>query len=225
MASKEDKLLAALRSLSPPAGGSGEPPRESPEPPRSGQAEGDGDDHGRRRRRSIELSLEEAGVFFLAATILIVLAFLMGWYGRGVALPGASPSGKAGAGDREARSPRTIVDERAARDLGVRPSGVRNSSAGRVVYTILAARFPGSGASEAAHYVVFLREHGFVPAFLRPTNAGTTELCVGEFASRSDRVLLDWLPKVKRLRGAFARAVIARIPQPRPVSHALGARP
>ena len=59
-----------------------------------GQAEGDGDDHGKGRRRSIELSIEEIGVFFLAATMLVVLAFLMGWYGRGVALPSGSPRGR-----------------------------------------------------------------------------------------------------------------------------------
>jgi hypothetical protein len=219
LASKEDKLLAALRSLSPPKGGAGAPQEEQPGPRRSAQEEGDGDDSSRRGRRAIELSVEEVGVFFLAATMLVVLAFLMGWYGRGIALPGAGPNEKGRAPDREIRLPRLPMGEGSVRHLGERRSGVGPSSPGRFVYTILAAKFPGSGTSEAAHYVAFLREHGFIPAFLRPTrdemDRSHTELCVGRFASQSDPVLLDWLPRVRRLRGAFARAVIARIPDTR----------
>ena len=144
MASKEDKLLAALRSLSPPTGGSGNEEPRDPEPrPR---VEEEADSTRAHRQRSIELSLEEAGIFFLAATMLIVLAFLMGWYGRGVALPGASPNEKAGAsGARPDGLPHMRVDARSIRDLRTRPSGVRDSSARRVVYTILAARCNSSG--------------------------------------------------------------------------------
>ena len=217
MASKQDKVLAALRSLSPPSGGTGEAPREPSEPPASGPGENDKPDKSPGRRRSIELSLEEIGVFFLAATMLVVIAFLMGWYGRGVALPAGSPSGGGNDPRRRAETLRLSAGEGAVRDLGERRSGVRPSARGRFVYTIMAAKFPGSGAGEAAHYVDFLSENGFVPAFLRATrdDAGPcTELCVGRFASQSDPVLVKWLPQVRRLRNAFAGAFIARIPAP-----------
>ncbi|MHC4248806.1 MAG: hypothetical protein ACYS9X_06725 [Planctomycetota bacterium] len=220
MASKEDKLLAALRSLSPPRGGAGDETPQPPEPSQSGKAEGDAAGSLGRRRRIIELSLEEAGVFFLAATMLVVLAFLMGWYGRGIALPGAGPNEKGRGPDREVRLPPISMGDGSARPLGERRSGVTPASRGRFVYTILAAKFPGSGASEAAHYVARLEEHGYRPVFLRPTRDERerpyTELCVGRFASQSDPVLLAWLPRVRRLRGAFAKAVIARIPDTRP---------
>jgi len=213
LASKQDKVLAALRSLSPPSGGTGEAPPEPSERPPSGPGENDERDTGPGRRRSIELSLEEIGVFFLAATMLVVIAFLMGWYGRGVALPAGSRSG----GGNDPRRPRLSAGEGAVRDLGERRVGVRPSARGRFVYTIVAAKFPGSGSGEAAHYVDVLKEHGLVPAFLRATRSDTgpcTELCVGRSASQSDPVLLKWLPQVRRLRGAFAGAFIARIPPP-----------
>jgi hypothetical protein len=63
--------------------------------------------------------------------------------------------------------------------------------------------------------MALLRENGFVPAFLRETTAGATELCAGRFASQTDPVLLAWLPQVRRLHGAFAGAVIAQIPERR----------
>jgi len=214
LASKQDKVLAALRSLSPPSGGTGEAPRKPAEPPPSGPIENDKRDKGPGRRRSIELSLEEIGVFFLAATMLVVLAFLMGWYGRGVALPSGSPSDKGHAPRRRAEPLRLSAGEGTIRDLGERRSGVRPSVPGRFVYTIVATKFPGSGAGDAADYVILLNEHGFVPAFLRATR-NDTELCVGRFASQSDPVLLKWLPQVRRLRGAFAGAFIARIPDTR----------
>jgi len=211
-------VLAALRSLSPPSGGTGEAPREPAEPPPSGPGEDERRGKGTGRRRSIELSLEEIGVFFLAATMLVVLAFLMGWYGRGIALPSGSPSGEGRGPRRGAERLRLSAGEGAVRGLGERPSGVRPSAPRRFVYTIVAAKFPGSGSGDAADYVSFLNENGFVPAFLRATrnDAGScTELCVGRFASQSDPFLLKWLPQVRRLRGAFAGAFIARIPDPR----------
>jgi len=214
LALKQDKVLAALRSLSPPAGGTGEAPREPAGPMPSGPGEDDKRDKGAGRRRSIELSLEEIGVFFVAAAMLLVLAFLMGWYGRGVALPSGDPSGKGHAPRRRTELPRLSTGEGAVHALGERRSGVRPSAPGRFVYTIVAAKFPGSGAGEAAHYVDLLKERGLVPAFLRATR-NDTELCVGRFASQSDPVLLKWLQQVRRLRNAFAGAFIARIPDTR----------
>jgi hypothetical protein len=217
VASKEDKLLSALRSLSPPKGGSGELPQVRADPPPSTHAERDDDVPRERRHRTLQLSLEEVGAFFLAAAVLLVLAFLMGWYGRGVALPGGG-SGETGSGHgRREGLPSLFLPDGRTDGFGKKPSGVRPSSSRRIVFTILAAKFPGSGSSEAAHYVAFLKENGFVPAFLRPTrdeaNRSCIELCVGRFASQRDQTLNDWLPRVRRLRGAFAKAIIARIPE------------
>ncbi len=210
MASKDDKLLKALRSLSPPkARSSGDGPPQEPPPPK--RLEAGVEDRPDRRRRGISLSVEEVGVFFLAAVVLVVFAFLMGWYGRGLTsprgsyLPGAKAPGGRGA------APLMSVGPNDARDLGAPPPlGVRRPDALRELYTILATRFPLSDSAKAESHRRFIGERGFTPAWYRPTKVGI-ELYVGEFDSPHDPLARRWLERIRRLREAYRSAQIVKI--------------
>ncbi len=216
MASKDEKLLKALRSLSPPkARSSGEVPTQEPPPPK--RLEAGAEDRPDRRRRGISLSVEEVGVFFLAAVVLVVFAFLMGWYGRGLASPRSRasrggrahlPGAKATGGRRAA--PLMSVGPNDARDLGAPPSGVRRPDALRELYTILATRFPLSDSAKAESHRRFIEERGFTPAWYRRTKAGI-ELYVGEFDSPHDPLARRWLERIRRLREAYRPAQVVKI--------------
>lgn len=210
MASKDQKLLEVLRSLSPPkAGSSGEGPPQEPPPPK--RLEDGVEGRPDRRRRGISLSVEEVGVFFLAAVVLVVLAFLMGWYGRGLAPPPSRSSRGGLARSERGAAPLMSVGPNDARDLGAAPSGVRRPDALRELYTILATRFPLSDSAKAESHRRFIEERGFIPAWYRRTKAGI-ELYVGEFDSRHDPLARRWLERIRRLREAYrsAQMVIIR---------------
>lgn len=203
----EDKLLEVLRTLRPPQPSGGTPApasTSSPGPPPEDLP------HGRdpAARRKIEFGLEELGLFLLAAVMLVVLAFLLGWYGRGIAgraTPGAGPP----AGEIRTTP---MPEPAAALNLGARSKPVRALSAAGTSYSILAARLPLGSEAEAEDYRRLLEERGFAPAWLRRTGRGI-ELCVGRFSSPADALALEWLPKVKALHGAFAGSQMVRLPQ------------
>ncbi len=212
MASREEKLLDALRSLSPPKAGAGGGVRpeveNAPEPPvRAPQADARADAPPARRRRTIELRLEEVGVFFLVAVMLVVLAFLMGWYGRGLAVPRlARPAA------RHAPRPPLSIGSPEVLNLGTTARGARKAGAPLELYTILVKRFPLRGDEEAEDHRRFIEERGFTPAWCRSTTKGI-ELCVGRFESPRHPLLLEWLPKIRGLRETYAPVLIVRIPR------------
>ena len=233
MPANQDKLLQILKSLKPPgvkgtgdeesplegATDEGEAPRrDAPDP--SGapaadaqwQVSGEESPKRRRARGTIELRLEEVGIFFLAAVVLVVLAFLMGWYGRGIAGGGAKAESRSSGpvklpGDRVNR-----MDEPAARDLGERPAAVKPSpSSSRMIYAILVARFPAGGEAEAEDHRRMLEERGYTPCWIRRTTTGV-ELCVGRFEIPTDALAQSWLPRLRKLHGAYATSQMVRIP-------------
>lgn len=218
MAAKgEDKLLDVLRTLRPPgtpgrttgnapsapAGAEGSPPQDPAPRPLAPTARGGGPG------AKIELRLEEVGVFFLAAVVLVVLAFLLGWYGRGLA-GGGREGGREPAGGRA--SAKIPIAEPVALDLGSRAAGVKALSSAPATYSILAARLPRGAEAEAEDYRRLAEDHGFTPAWLRATGRGV-EICVGRFGSPADALALEWLPKVRRLHEAFGTAQMVRLPQ------------
>ncbi len=166
--------------------------------------------------RVIHLRVEEVGLFFLAGVVLVVMAFLMGWYGRGTgdsrrdAFSGAARGDRAPA-RRPAREPASEMDSSPGRDLGTRPGRVRRAPArSGGAYSILVARFPPGGAGDAEDHRLFLEQRGY-PARVRPTAEGI-ELCVGSFGSRADGLARQWLPKLRKLSPAYSSACIVRIP-------------
>ncbi len=183
--------------------------------------------------RVIHLRVEEVGLFFLAGVVLVVMAFLMGWYGRGTGaarppsprLRGTAPSeapkerrgarpvvdSRRDAFSGAAREPASEMDSSPGRDLGTRPSRVRRAPArSGGAYSILVARFPPGGAGDAEDHRLFLEQRGY-PARTRPTAEGI-ELCVGSFGSRADGLARQWLPKLRRLSPAYSSACIVRVP-------------
>jgi hypothetical protein len=161
----------------------------------------------------IVLRLEEIGIFFLTTVVLVVLAFLMGWYGRGVA-GGSAVNEERSSGGVGVDEDRVVpMKEAAAKDLGERSERiVPAAAASRYVYSILAARFPPGGEAEAEDHRTLLEERGYSPAWLRPTTKGV-ELCVGRFEIPTDALALEWLPRLRRLHGAYAKAQVVKIPR------------
>lgn len=214
MASRDEKLLEVLRGLAPPKAAPGEESGDAPRPaaapgrPPASAVPGTADREAepRRARWRIELSLEEVGVFFFAAAALVVLAFLMGWYGRGLAPPGGGDGPVA-----PERVPLISLDSRTSRDLGTIPPGASRGSARRETYTLLVARFPTGDGNRAEAERRFLMSRGYSKAFLRATREGI-ELCVGEFASPADPTLRNWLRSVPILKPAYAGCRVVRIP-------------
>jgi hypothetical protein len=226
-------MLQILRSLKPPGSASapeeGTPPQrvddapgeaETPEEPAPSPAAAApwqpsaGPRHARRTAGGrIELRLEEIGFFFFAAVVLVVLAFLMGWYGRGLTgatRPGGPSDGAPGTAPRLNIMP---LSRPAARDLGVREGGIRTATSGSVhTYAILAARFPVGGEAEAEDHRKLLAERGYTPAWIRRT-ARSVELCVGRFDTHGDTLAIEWLPSIRRLHGAYAGAHMVKIPR------------
>lgn len=208
MASKDEKLLKALRSLSPPKpGAGGDPPQE---PPRLTGLEDGAEGRPDRRRRGISLSIEEVGVFFLAAVVLVVLAFLMGWYGRGLAWPGGRSS--EGAGGRPGGAPRALlsIESTDASDVGTQPSGVRKPPPARELFTIVVMRLPLRDNQEAEGHRRFIEERGLTPAWCTPTELGI-ELRVGRFDSPHDPLAKRWLVRIRTLRETYRSAQIMKI--------------
>jgi len=229
MPPNQDRLLQILKSLKPPdvkAEGDEESPLEpgveepgtrpspaSAAPGTDPQWSVSSEESPKRRRApgTIELRLEEVGIFFLAAVVLVVLAFLMGWYGRGIA---------GGAAKAESRSSGPVkipggrvnrMDEPAARDLGERPAAVKPSpSSSRMIYAILVARFPVGGEAEAEDHRRMLEERGYTPCWIRRTTTGV-ELCVGRAEIPTDALLLSWLPRLRKLHGAYASSQMVKI--------------
>jgi hypothetical protein len=235
-APNQDKLLEILKSLKPPdvkskdgpAAADGDaPPAVGDDDPAtaSGRADASPADPAaqwrvspeespqrRRARGTIELRLEEVGIFFLAAVVLVVLAFLMGWYGHGIA-GGAAKAESQSSGRVEVPGGRVErMDEPAARDLGERPAAVKPSpTSSRMVYSILVARFPAGGEAEAEDHRRMLEERGYTPSWIRRTTTGV-ELCVGRFEIPTDALARSWLPRLRKLHGAYASSQMVRIP-------------
>ena len=220
-------MLEVLRSLTPPksapppvgpregeppphaaedAPRAGETPSSLPSRPAASPVDADG--------RVIRFRMEEVGVFFLAAVVLVVMAFLMGWYGRGRG--GASPRPDAvdstgRAARPTARAAEPPVDSSPGRDLGARPGAVTSApprSGAR--YSILVAKFPREAAGEAEDHSMFLKQRGY-PARMRLTAEGI-ELCVGKFDSPADGLARQWLPKLKALGPAYSSARVVKLP-------------
>jgi hypothetical protein len=161
--------------------------------------------------RVIHLRVEEVGLFFLAGVVLVVMAFLMGWYGRGTGAARPVVDSLRDAFSGAAREPASEMDSSPGRDLGTRPGRVRRAPArSGGAYSILVARFPPGGAGDAEDHRLFLEQRGY-PARVRPTAEGI-ELCVGSFGSRADGLARQWLPKLRRLSAAYSSARVVRIP-------------
>ena len=206
------------------AGQAGRPGAEEPgraDPARSSGPEGSSESKQGKEvdSRHIRLRPEEAGVFFLAAVAVAVLAFLLGWYSRGLSIP-AAPAGKGGGVDAGETSPGasgparlslTLHDEPAAGDLG-RTQGFVRASSSRVhlLYTLRLAKFPAEGRAEAEAHERFLEEKGFSPVWLYPGSDGIY-LCVGRFGSASDRLALEWRSRLRRLRSAYGGCRIIKL--------------
>ncbi len=237
MATDDRRLLEVLRSLA--------PPDTSPDVRRvhSARAERPGEGSASRRveaphergleapqepgaplaprdscgieRKGITLSAAETGVFFFAAVLLAVGAFLAGWYGRSLAgwnRPAPTPAGREQAlpGFGAHREPASAGHATARpASLDVRTPTVSPARIARGKYTILVARFP-SGSDAGSHLSV-LREQGFETASLHPTTMGI-ELRVGSFASPGDPLARRWLASIRSLREAYRSAEITRLP-------------
>lgn len=160
----------------------------------------------------IEMRVEEVGVFFLAAVVMVVIAFLMGWYGRGMA------GGAATAGTRTETPvvPPNVsiisMDRPTAQNLGAREPTVQPASRSkRQIYSILVARFPTGGEVEAEDHRKLLEERGYSPAWIRRTTGGV-ELCLGRFDIPTDALALEWLPRLRRLHGAYTSSQMVKVP-------------
>jgi len=163
-----------------------------------------------RAGRAIQLGPEEAGVFLLAAVVLAVLAFLMGWYARGMASPGPAARHALRPGGSPAQ-PMLAIDGARTNDLGQGNRGVESVADGRQPeHTIVVVSFPAGGAAEAQDHKYFLMERGFAPAWVRLTRQGV-DICVGRFSSPRDALAVEWLPKISRLREAYGSARIEKV--------------
>ncbi len=178
------------------------------------------DPHG-IERKGITLSAAETGVFFFAAVLLAVGAFLAGWYGRSLAGRNrprtnanehrpADIRGPRGEGRRESPVAGLPSSERLP-SLEVRTPSISPARIARGRYTILVARFPSGDSSGAAGHARVLREQGFETASLHPTTMGI-ELRVGSFASPGDPLARRWLSSIRGLREAYGAAEITRLP-------------
>jgi hypothetical protein len=144
----------------------------------------------------IELRVEEVGVYFLAAAVLVVLAFLMGWYGRGVSLPGPDAPGQGGRERKEPARRLLSVDGPTAHDLGRASQGVRRlGHEGRDRFSILVACFGAGGSGEAERHRRSLEANGFTPAWTERVREGI-ELRVGRFETERSPLLIRWLRKL-----------------------------
>lgn len=218
-------MLEVLRSLTPPR----EPPKTEGAPEESGRSRPHGEGgkaspapaaeeapqiapSGRASDgRVIRLRVEEAGLFFLAGVVLVVIAFLMGWYGRGTGVARPVVDSRRDVFPGAAREPASAVDPSAGLDLGARAGRVRRAPArSGGGHSILVARFPLGGAGDAEDHTLFLNQRGY-PAWMRPTAEGI-ELCVGTFDSRTDGLARQWLPKLRKLNPAYSSARIVKIP-------------
>lgn len=217
-------MLEVLRSLSPPRSapdGSARRPQEEAPPPPPAAARPSPD------AKHIRLRVEEVGIFFLAGVMLVVMAFLMGWYARrtGEVTPRRrgrlavdALGGGRGGGSRPAPAARASARPVDAPDgdRGGEPAvgasrRVRTGSARRTAaFSILLARFPLGGAGDAEDHRLSLRQRGY-PAWLRRTPEGI-ELCVGRFGSPAEGLARQWLPKLRKLSAAYSPARIVRIP-------------
>ncbi len=209
-------MLEVLRSLAPPksapphapedAPRADETPSSLPSRPAASPVEADG--------RVIRLRMEEVGVFFLAGIVLVVIAFLMGWYGRGAG--GAAPrpdavdsTGRAALATGRGLAP--AVDSSPGHDLGARPRGVTSAPPrSGATYSILVATFPPGGGGDAEDHRQSLKQRGY-PSWLRRTAEGF-ELCVGKFDSPADGLARQWLPKLKALGPAYSSARVVKLP-------------
>jgi hypothetical protein len=167
----------------------------------------------RTAKGTIELRLEEAGIFFLAAMVLVVLAFLMGWYGRSISGPAADTEARSSGPVRLQESGVQTMERPAAQDLGSRQGEVRPSAgATSQIYSILVARFPTGGEAEAEDHRKLLEERGYTPAWIRRTTTGV-ELLLGRFEIPTDALAMEWLPRLRRMHGVYASSQMVKIPR------------
>ncbi len=221
-------MLEVLRSLTPPR----EPPKAEGTPEEPGRSWPHGEDEKAPSAsaasadeeapqiapsgpapdgRIIRLRVEEAGLFFLAGVVLVVMAFLMGWYGRGTGTARPALDSRRDVFSGAAREPASAMDSSPGRDLGTRPGRVRRAPArSGGGHSILVARFPPGGAGDAEDHRLSLNQRGY-PAWMRSTAEGI-ELCVGTFDSRADGLARQWLPKLRKLSPAYSSARIVKLP-------------
>lgn len=187
MVFKDDNVLDVLRGLNPE---SGEGAASTHKSPPANQEPGQPHPHTQERRRGkISLGVEEVGFVFFVATLLVVLAFLIGWYGRGISSPGKITDGTSTA----ISMPST---DGAAVDLKSPVTGVRPAREQGHIYSLLVKVYSAQDKNLAETDINYLKLN-YSDVRLVSMRSGRAALLVGKFNSRSDPLLQSRLQNIK----------------------------
>lgn len=172
-----------------------------------------------QRGRTITLKIEEAAVYGAGTVVLLVLAFLLGRYGRGepdetrpagalAAAPLTKPAGPASRLSRHAPVARIDNQHRTVRAPTPAPLGK---------YSILAIYYKKKNESSANAMKKRLESMNFRPVFTHPAN-GNVYVYVGSFASQNDPRARETLRRLKAvpnstLKRALQHATIKTMPR------------
>ncbi len=161
--------------------------------------------------RTITFKFEEVVVFLIGALMLMVIAFLLGWYGhsRSSAPTGLSAAGPDAMvvpeppdelGSEVARSPEPIKTEPRSKTPKVEaPSPA--PAPGRV-YSLLVIEYARGDLSVARIMQSKLESKGYAPVFIQTHNR-KHGVYVGRFASKEDPRVDKWTKEIRRMGSAY----------------------
>jgi len=161
--------------------------------------------------RSITFRFEEVVVLLIGAMMLMVISFLLGWYGnaRGqattlVASPGGSPAAAT-------EPPEELGDIRSfdPKPLEVKPRGkearvekLKPPPKPSKIYSLQVIRFPAGDTSSAGLTKKRLESRGYAPVFLQ-THGREIAVYVGRFTSKEDPRIERFKREIQRISRAY----------------------